>query len=108
MPPLHSKGRNLLEVQTENALTDGPNTIFFCLTLLIKYISIYYTNPWEVDVMAQAESRAYWKCKTCNFTIYASVPPDTCPVCRNQCKFKDITCYLPECGGPAYIDPRLK
>jgi rubrerythrin len=58
--------------------------------------------------MGQAESRAYWKCKTCNFTLHAGVPPDTCPVCRNQCKFKDITCYLPECGGPAFIDPRLK
>ena len=62
----------------------------------------------EVDVMGQAELRTYWKCKTCNFTIHAGAPPDSCPVCRNQCKFKDITCYLPECGGPAYIDPRLK
>jgi rubrerythrin len=59
--------------------------------------------------MGQAESRAYWKCKGCNFTIHAGVPPENCPVCRNtQCKFKDITCYLPECGGPAFIDPRLK
>jgi rubrerythrin len=58
--------------------------------------------------MGQAEPRAYWKCKTCNFTIHAGAPPDACPVCRNQCRFKDITCYLPECGGPAYIDPRLR
>jgi rubrerythrin len=59
--------------------------------------------------MGQAESRAYWKCKSCSFTIHAGAPPENCPVCRNtQCKFKDITCYLPECGGPAFIDPRLK
>ncbi|MBW2010767.1 MAG: hypothetical protein JRG68_04045 [Deltaproteobacteria bacterium] len=49
----------------------------------------------------------YWKCSECGFTMTASTPPDTCPECKAKCEFKNISCYLPECGGPGHIDPRL-
>ena len=84
MLPLHSKGRNLLEVQTENALTDGQSEIFLLEIFLLDYMNydIYkltILRLGEVDAMGQAESRAYWKCKTCNFTIYAGAPPESLP-----------------------------
>lgn len=49
----------------------------------------------------------YWKCPECGFTITAPTPPDICPECKVKCDFKNITCYIPECGGPGHIDPRL-
>ncbi len=58
--------------------------------------------------MNQPESRTFWKCGTCGYTLEATTPPKTCPECRQECEFKDITCYLPECGGPGQVDPRLK
>ena len=52
--------------------------------------------------------KLYWKCGNCSSTLEAPRPPDICPSCRDVCKFKDVSCYLPECGGPGFIDPRLK
>jgi len=49
----------------------------------------------------------YWKCDKCGFLVTASKPPDVCPECGEQCDFIDVTCYIPECGGPGHIDPRL-
>jgi len=34
-------------------------------------------------------------------------PPDVCPECGERCNFIDVTCYLPECGGPGHVDRRL-
>jgi rubrerythrin len=48
----------------------------------------------------------YWKCNNCGFTFTASMPPDACPEC-GEANFKNVTCYIPECGGPGHIDPRL-
>jgi rubrerythrin len=49
----------------------------------------------------------YWKCGHCGFLITASKAPVTCPQCGQKCEFRNVTCYLPECGGPGHVDPRL-
>jgi hypothetical protein len=23
-----------------------------------------------------------------------------CPFCRERCEYVDVTCYIPDCGGP--------
>jgi rubredoxin len=48
-----------------------------------------------------------WQCSNCGYTFGADVPPDKCPSCKEACSFQDVTCYIPECGGPGNIDPRL-
>lgn len=55
------------------------------------------------------ETKTQWKCTECGFTVAAQAPPDTCPSCRTQCAFVDVTCYTPECGGSGSgnIDPHL-
>jgi rubrerythrin len=57
--------------------------------------------------MTQAP-KTHWKCSKCGYQLEAAGPPATCPQCREACEFKDITCYLPDCGGPGNVDPRLK
>ncbi len=57
--------------------------------------------------MIQSEAQFFWRCGNCSFTLQAPCPPDICPSCRRQCKFKDVSCYLPECGGPGNVDQRL-
>jgi rubredoxin len=49
-----------------------------------------------------------WRCSNCGFSLKAAEPPRICPMCRAQCEFNDVSCYLPECGGPKGADPRLK
>ena len=58
------------------------------------------------DICPQC-NMTYWKCGKCGATFTAAQAPDTCPSCKEKCEFKDVTCYLPECGGPGNIDPRL-
>jgi rubrerythrin len=58
--------------------------------------------------MSQSESQTHWKCADCGFILQAERPPEVCPSCQKTCEFKDVTCYLPECGGIGNIDPRLK
>ncbi|ROQ93393.1 rubredoxin-like domain-containing protein [Desulfosoma caldarium] len=41
-----------------------------------------------------------WKCNNCGHTLQALTPPETCPSCKEKCEFLDVTCYIPECGGP--------
>ena len=48
-----------------------------------------------------------WKCSNCGYTFGADTLPDRCPSCRQVCIFSDVTCYIPDCGGPENIDPRL-
>jgi rubrerythrin len=50
---------------------------------------------------------AYWKCGKCGFLVTTAVPPAVCPECGSRCEFLNVTCYLPECGGPGNVDPRL-
>ncbi len=49
----------------------------------------------------------YWKCSNCRYLITSEKPPDVCPDCGQKCPFLNVTCYLPECGGPGHPDPRL-
>ena len=41
-----------------------------------------------------------WKCNHCGNTTEANTPPETCPACKEKCEFLDVSCYIPECGGP--------
>ena len=52
---------------------------------------------------------AEWKCSNCGYQLSGDAPPTQCPQCKEKCEFKDITCYIPECGGPdsGNTDPRL-
>jgi rubredoxin len=59
------------------------------------------TEKWEVKQMTQ------WKCSNCGYTFGADSVPDRCPSCKQTCTFSDVTCYIPDCGGPGNIDPRL-
>lgn len=41
-----------------------------------------------------------WKCNNCGNTIDVQSPPEFCPSCKEKCEFVDVSCYIPECGGP--------
>ncbi|HXY61609.1 MAG TPA: hypothetical protein VEJ22_01635 [Nitrospirota bacterium] len=43
---------------------------------------------------------AVWKCNKCGNAVTIDVPPDLCPSCKERCEYVDVTCYIPECGGP--------
>lgn len=45
-----------------------------------------------------------WKCNKCGYTIKADAPPDLCPSCKEKCEYVDVTCYIPECGGPGSVN----
>ena len=49
----------------------------------------------------------HWMCTECNYIYEAESPPESCPSCHAKCEFTNITCYIPECGGPGNIDARL-
>jgi rubredoxin len=49
----------------------------------------------------------YWMCDECDYVFEAETPPDTCPSCHAKCTFSNVTCYIPECGGPDHLDMRL-
>ena len=49
----------------------------------------------------------YWMCSECNSVFEAETPPEVCPDCHSKCTFTNVTCYIPECGGPDYLDSRL-
>jgi rubrerythrin len=57
--------------------------------------------------MTTQEKKTHWKCTHCGYTMTADQPPLNCPQCNEACEFKNVTCYLPECGGPGSVDPRL-
>jgi len=48
-----------------------------------------------------------WRCSNCGYTFGADAVPEQCPSCKQTCTFTDVTCYIPDCGGPGNIDPRL-
>jgi len=50
---------------------------------------------------------AHWQCSNCHYTFEVEAPPERCPSCKQSCTFSDVTCYIPDCGGPGKIDPRL-
>jgi rubredoxin len=49
----------------------------------------------------------WWICSECNYILKAENPPTSCPQCHKICQFSDVTCYIPECGGPNNLDSRL-
>jgi len=49
----------------------------------------------------------FWKCGKCGFTFTSTRLPRACPVCGEKCNFRNVTCYVPECGGPGHIDFRI-
>jgi len=53
------------------------------------------------------QPKTYWKCTKCGYTLTEPQPPKVCPECKEACEFKDVSCYLPECGGVGSMDPRL-
>ena len=48
-----------------------------------------------------------WECSKCGYTFGSEAVPDRCPSCKQVCTFNNVTCYIPDCGGPGNIDPRL-
>ena len=51
-----------------------------------------------------------WKCNKCgNTTSGDGPPPELCPFCRERCEYVDVTCYIPECGGPGAgtVNPKV-
>jgi len=57
--------------------------------------------------VGEVKSMTQWKCSNCGYTFEAETVPDRCPSCKQTCTFSDVTCYIPDCGGPGNIDPRL-
>ena len=48
-----------------------------------------------------------WMCSECGYQLDEEMPPEQCPGCAKTCMFRDVTCYIPECGGEGNINPRL-
>jgi CRP/FNR family cyclic AMP-dependent transcriptional regulator len=48
-----------------------------------------------------------WQCIQCGYYCDDVKPPDKCPGCGAACAYVDVTCYRPECGGPANPDPMV-
>jgi rubredoxin len=48
-----------------------------------------------------------WKCSNCGYILEADTLSDRWPSCKQACTFSDVSCYIPDCGGPQNIDPRL-
>jgi rubredoxin len=50
---------------------------------------------------------SWWICSECNYVFETDTPPDACPDCHEKCTWSNVTCYIPECGGPEKLDRRL-
>jgi len=49
----------------------------------------------------------WWMCSDCQYVFKAGNIPESCPGCKNKCTFVDVSCYIPDCGGPDNVDMRL-
>lgn len=49
----------------------------------------------------------WWMCSECENIFQAEKAPEKCPNCDRKCTFVDVSCYIPECGGPDNLDVRL-
>lgn len=49
----------------------------------------------------------WWMCSECENIFQIEDLPQTCPSCQKVCTFLNVTCYVPECGGPNNLDYRL-
>ena len=52
-------------------------------------------------------TKNWWMCSECEYIFETGELPETCPSCQKKCAFVNVTCYIPECGGPDNIDVRL-
>ena len=50
---------------------------------------------------------SYWMCMECDYVFEAGTPGEECPSCHAKCVFADVTCYIPDCGGPEHLDTQL-
>lgn len=66
-----------------------------------------YTADGKFKGLCPGCGLTYWRCGKCGFLFTASTPPDVCPECGEKDNFKNVTCYIPDCGGPGHIDKRL-
>ena len=73
---------------------------------ICKFCGYTSSGRFVGDICPQC-SLAYWKCANCGLLITTDTPPEVCPGCQATCEFINVTCYIPECGGPGHIDPRL-
>ena len=46
----------------------------------------------------------YWSCRECSHVFQVESPPEYCPSCKAKCTFRDVSCYIPECGGLDNLD----
>jgi rubredoxin len=49
----------------------------------------------------------WWICSECDYVFEAEKLAETCPSCHQKCTYSDVTCYIPECGGPGNLDVKL-
>jgi hypothetical protein len=61
------------------------------------------------QIFIRRKEMAIFKCNKCGNTIDVVSPPEKCPACKQSCEFVDVSCYIPECGGPdsGNINPQV-
>jgi len=55
-------------------------------------------RPQPAAATAAPANAPYWKCSNCRYVLQATAPPEVRPSCHKNCRFTDVTCYIPECG----------
>ena len=50
---------------------------------------------------------SYWMCTVCDYVFESEAPTEECPSCGGKCVFADVSCYIPECGGPDNLNQEL-
>lgn len=53
------------------------------------------------------KTKNWWMCSECEYVFQSETLSETCPSCKKKCTFVDVSCYIPECGGPGNLDMRL-
>ena len=59
------------------------------------------------EFLRKEEAKNYWMFDECNYVFEAETPPDKCPDFHAKCTFMNVSCYIPDCGGPGNYDPKL-
>jgi len=74
----------------------------FSLIFLFSVLSV-------VNSVFKEERIMVWKCTNCGYTFDGETYPERCPSCKEACEFVNVTCYIPDCGGPGQgtMDDRL-
>ena len=53
------------------------------------------------------QEKSWWMCSECENVFQSEIAPSACPNCSKICTFLNVTCFIPECGGPDNVDMRL-